>query len=553
MRKFLLLSAAALAASPGVASAQQPEPPTANLMRPPTQGQWIVPWIQGPAANNNNNAYGTPGTYNGGAGFAKNATPTPGTVVIRLNGRVEVDMDAFWTTGNTVLTSDGKVYKINPIAFGSRARLYPGVDGMANNGLRYGASIELRQNFMSGNTYAYTGNTAVTPAAGAPFTPGGNTIGSSAASPGGNTSAQTLFVRRAFTYLAADKFGLARFGTGDGIIGLLDPGIFSAQTWDAGAGNINGDVINAQAPGAGTAVPFAWLAQSSAEYSNTKIVYLSPQFFGIDLGFQYAPSMGNGYSDGVSASPVQGTTCNAAGAIQTSGSTPATSQSTSGCIGTTTGNDATRWYNQVVVGGRWQGTFGPLDTGIYVAYETAGKEQFNGKPNVLGSNGQYATNASNGAFRYDNLSFISAAAYSTLNTGIGSFTLSFDYIGGAVNGQLAMRPTGGAPEEGFLQGLVYKNGRLTLGAEVGLLNSQGAAQLTKVSQRREVAMAFGGNYSLAPGLYLVLEYQYYYRHQGGYDFTGACVSGAPGCLSTTKGASRDGRGQGLQFSTVINW
>ena len=58
--------------------------------------------------------------------------------------------------------------------------------------------------------------------------------------------------------------------------------------------------------------------------------------------------------------------------------------------------------------------------------------------------------------RYDNIRFISAAAWLTLDTCIGSFTLSFDYIGDALNGQLAMQPTGGASEEGLLQGIVYK-------------------------------------------------------------------------------------------------
>jgi hypothetical protein len=521
-------------------------------MMAPSQGMFALPWAQGPTANNNNNAYGMPSTYSGGAAQGKNAVPTPGTVVIRLNGKVEVDMDAFWTTGNKVQTSDGKTYKLNPIAFGSFMRLYPGIDGMATNGLRYGASIELRQNFMSGNTFAFTGNTATIAAVPATVTPGGNTVGSAAASASGNSSAQTVFVRRAFTYLAADNIGIVRFGTTDGVIGLFDPGIFSSQTWDAGVGQFNGGMIQAMAPGAGVGIPFVWLAQGGAEYDNVKIVYMSPQFFGLDFGVQYAPSMGNGYTNSVTGSPYQGTTCNAAGSIQTTGATPATSQSTSGCIGTTSGNDATRWYNQVAVGARWQGSFGPVDLGVYGVYETAGKEQFSGTP-AAPVGGLFPVGAAAGSFRYDNLSFVSAATYATLNTGLGSFTWAFDYIGGALNGQLAMRPTGGVPEQAFLTGLVYKNGPLTLGAEVGLVNSQGAAQLTGNSQRREFEVAFGGNYNLAPGLYLVAEYQYEQRHQGGFDFTGGCVSGAANCLSTVRGASRDGRGQGILFSTVVNW
>ncbi len=57
-----------------------------------------------------------------------------------------------------------------------------------------------------------------------------------------------------------------------------------------------------------------------------------------------------------------------------------------------------------------------------------------------------------------------------------------------------------------------------LGAEVGLIDTQGDARLTGVSQRHEYEVAFGGNYKLAPGVQLVGEYMYTHRHQGGFDF-----------------------------------
>jgi len=92
MRKLMLASAAMLGATSGIASAQAPVPAGANMMMQPSQGQMALPWAQGPSSNNNNNGSGQPNTYAGGAAFPKNAVPTPGTVVIRLNGRVEVDM-----------------------------------------------------------------------------------------------------------------------------------------------------------------------------------------------------------------------------------------------------------------------------------------------------------------------------------------------------------------------------------------------------------------------------------------------------------------------------
>ena len=71
--------------------------------------------------------------------------------------------------------------KLNPYALDSFMRLYFGADAMATNGLRYGAAIELRENFpgqISSNT-------------------------SSGAS--GYSSLSTVYVRRAFTYVAGEN------------------------------------------------------------------------------------------------------------------------------------------------------------------------------------------------------------------------------------------------------------------------------------------------------------------------------------------------------------
>src|SRR4029077_5584889 len=155
---------------------------------------------------------------------------------------------------------------------------------------------------------------------------------------------------RAFTYLAADNAGIVRFGQTDGVIGLFDPCTFYSGCWDAGIGNFNGGQMQGNGVTGATAIPFAWLAQAGAEYGNTKIVYLSPQFYGLDFGVQYAPSMGNGFS-----------TCTSAVA----------GVALIPCDSTTPGQDGTRWYNQVGVGARYQGTFGPVSLGAYAFYEAA--------------------------------------------------------------------------------------------------------------------------------------------------------------------------------------
>ena len=179
-----------------------------------------------------------------------------------------------------------------------------------------------------------------------------------------------------------------------------------------------------------------------------------------------------------------------------------------------TGLDPTRWYNQVGVGARWQGSFGPVDAGVFVFYETASKESFFG-PAVSAGLTTSSTGGATTGTKYDNLSVLSAAAFVKLNLPIGALQFAADYIGGAMNGQLVERPTGGAPMNAVVGGVTYSNGPITLGASVADVESQGAAQLTGVSQRHEFEAAFGGNYMLAPGLYVVGEYMYMFRHQGG--------------------------------------
>ncbi len=496
MRKLLLASAALLGASGGLALAQ-----TAH----PNQGQLAAPYGAGPAANNNNNVYGTANTPTGAAAagplstlYAPNtdAVPAPGTVVIRLNGRVEVDVGAAFTSVDKGVGANAG-YKVNPIGISSYMRLYPGFDGVAANGLRYGASIELRENWLASGT----------PATGA----------------SGNTSGQTVFVRRAFTYLASDKAGIVRFGQTDGVIGLFDNCIFYSGCWDAGLGNANGGINQTISTQNGSAIPFVWLSQAGAEYGNQKIVYLSPQYFGFDFGLQYAPNMGNNNQN-----------------------SPGCGQANATCINLTSGNDATRWFNQVGAGLRFQQAFGAVDLKAYGFYETASKENLTVgaylAPGLATRSAGAVTN-----IRYDNLSFYKAGlAVTALNV-----TAAVDYIGGAVNGQLAMRPTGGAPTNAIITGLTYANGPLALGIQGGLIDTQGDARLVGVSQRREYEVALGGAYKLAPGVQLVGEYMYTHRHQGGFDFaTGgvaASLGGAAGNIT------RDTQGQSVVFATVLTW
>ncbi|HEY7579473.1 MAG TPA: hypothetical protein VH855_17910, partial [Acetobacteraceae bacterium] len=141
MRKFLLASVATLATGglTGAALAQAPAGPVGA----PTQGQQAYPAAPAPVSyvneNNNYQAPALPGPL---------ANPTPGTIVVHVNGKVQVDFEAHWSTANdrfagtfpaTPAAPVVGTVKLEPQTVQSFAREYFGGDGMATNGLRYGA------------------------------------------------------------------------------------------------------------------------------------------------------------------------------------------------------------------------------------------------------------------------------------------------------------------------------------------------------------------------------------------------------------------------------
>jgi hypothetical protein len=511
-----MATAAIMGASGGLAYAQTP-------VAAPSQGQLAAPYGAGPAKDNNNNAWGIANTPTGSAAagplstiYAPNvdAVPAPGTIVIRLNGRVEVEVAGTFSNLNTGVNAATKAnplgspngYKLNPVGASSYVRLYPGFDGLAANGLRYGAAVEIRENFYAGTVGTTNGGTT-----------------GAATGPSANASSQTLWVRQAFTYLASDQAGIVRFGQGSGVISLFDNCIFTSQCWDGGVGALNGSGIGDVGP-AGAQPPFVWLSQAGAEVANTKIVYLSPQFFGFDFGVQYAPNEGNAFSNASGNSPIQTTPCNQAGA---------------NCISVSSGNDATRWLNQVGGGLRYQQAFGAVDFKVYGFGETAQKENLTTGPYFTPAQVRAeVAGASASTIRYQNLGFYKAGSAVTF----ANFTVALDYIGGAVNGQLGMTPEGGANMNALLPGVTYANGPLIAGVQFGDIWSQGAAQLAGLTQRHEYEFALGGAYKLAPGVQLVGEYQYAYRHQNGYNF-------ATGSIGNTV----DAQTQQVLFSTVLTW
>ena len=559
MRKFLLASVATLGAGGlmGTAMAQTP------VVGVPTQGQTAFPPAASPAAGaNNNNNYQAPALP------GQLANPTPGTMVVHVNGKVQVDFQSTWgsldqhvvtatsaqagrignattapagspgatplsiavpaggfapgstiTVPNTPLgTALGQngvgSVKVMPQAVDSFARLYMGADAMATNGLRYGAAFEIRQNF----TGQISNN------------------GSSGAS--GYSSLETLFVRRAFTYVAGEQWGIVRVGQADGLISIFDNGITTFQFTPTG--NLNGgDLTNI----VGGPIPtFVFLGQAGNEYDNAKIVYLSPQIAGFDFGIQYAPNTSNG--NGISSNNLAPVVNSFQGTGTGTGNS--CSIANTGCPTLSSGpgiQDGSRSINQAAIGARYQGQFAAVGLLAYVVAEGSQHANYTGPTTdaVLG-NTTVAGSKFNGSF--NDLAIGSAGVAATF----AGFTVGGNVVGGQMNGQLGLQPKGGAPLLGFLGGVKYVAGPMTVGIVAEEFWMQGNVNLSGISQLRARAIDVAGSYTVAPGMTVFAEYLWGDQTQGARNFVSGAIGTAPGA-----NLNNNIKGQGFLVGNVVNF
>jgi hypothetical protein len=482
LRKLLLAGVAMIGATASVQSAAYAQTPPAPQLAAPQMGTLITPNF-GNRANDNNNyqAVTIPGPV---------ATPTPGSMVIRLNGLIRFETTVEGSTGDVV-----GLNKEAPYNMGTLLRLYPGVAGMATNGLRWGAQAEIRENF-SGVGYTASPSSGTTSIS---ATNAQNSSTSTGVS--GLTCEQTLYVRRAFVWVAQDQVGIFRLGQGDGVSGIFDNGVTTFQ--NVGVGLWNGDVP--LAANANTQPTFPWLSQDGADYGTERVVYLSPQFAGVDLGLAFAPNNGNGEYNCSNAS--QGCP-----SLSSSGQT-----TTSG-----TPTDNFRFRNQVQGGLRYQGVVGPVAIYAFGDYIGSGVVNYTGPPVVGGvTPGVPLGSKYNGQTQGVSAGFVGAAFT------IAGFQFGGAWQGGRYNGTMAAMPTNGAANaNAYLLGVAYTYGPYKIGASWYGFDSQGAVQLTGISQRHENAFAAGGNWQITPGLQAFFEYVYGTRHQGDYDFVSASVGTA---------------------------
>ena len=398
------------------------------------------------------------------------ANPTPGTIVVHINAKVQISAGGVWTSAdqraftapngapgappitsigsgplaagtatsasatlNAVLGVNGTgTAKVQPQVIGSFARLYFGGDGMATNGLRYGAAIEIRENFSGqpSNTSAST-----------------------------YSSLETLFVRRAFTYVAGDNWGIVRAGQADGLIGIFDNGVTTTQFLPTG--NFNGGDTQSFMPG-NVAPTFIWLSQAGGEYDNTKLVYMSPQIAGFDFGFQYAPNTSNAFGSGTANDGMLGTSIAGAGI----GTGLECLTATSGCPSLSSGPgslDGSRLINQYAAGVRYQAAFGALGVLAYGVYEGSGTPDYTGAgPGTAAGRTILGISALPGSKyngKYDGWSIGSGGVALTY----AGFTVAGNVIGGQKNGYASPMPQNAVHQLGYILGVKYVTGPWTVG------------------------------------------------------------------------------------------
>ena len=469
---------------------------------------------------------------------AQTASPAPGTVTVRLNGRFRfygyyvndssADNNSTGTgspgtvnaAGQGILTGKNKQ---SNYGFSEYARLYPGFDGVAANGLKYGASLEIRQDNVSGA--------------------GGGTFGSISQQ---SRARGGLYLRREWGYIGTDQLGTIRLGSSDQPSSLYMTGNFE----NFNDGGLNGDTPSFISGATQVTWPFA---DVGSYYTTTKAVYLSPQLYGFDVGVSYEPSTANINGDGANgcggSSGAGPNFVNQAGVFTAAAGSNSSGSSGPGCdrlSSSPNNSESGRRHNTLDALIRYRGTFG----GFGIAATVGG--MYGG--HVLDTQNGVAFNsdATNGLPLRQNFEGVKV-----LDTGIAltyaGFSVGGKYQYGRFNGGgLNPLPVGLPHGEAILIGASYTAGPVVVGAHY--LDYQSSGDLGNAffgRQRREHGVAAGGTYTIAPGLAVFLSYIYNERRQNGFNFiTGQGVSAA---APTGNGFSNKVTSSYISLGTSFTW
>ena len=436
MRKILLGTTAVvgLALFAQAANAQQarpaarpaPAPVAAPVAPPALPATSVAP--TGTAAALFQTPVGVTGAGPHGADGVPNrpTTPTTSGLIVRLGGffdfsmgNVQDDADKASFRNNTGGRTDTKARARNDFRTESEINLY--VDGIAANGMRYGAMFELQMD----NVAAGSG-TAV------------------------DYDELYGFVK--------GSWGELRFGQEDHAANLMQvrrPGTLwmgSDDAWDE-------FVVQSGTFGSAPYIMSGITDGSDA----TKLIYLSPQFMGFDVGASYAPNSGEGER------------------TQLADST------------TTFQRDRTSTENQISAALRYRGTFGAV--GLQAAMT-----------GYWADAAQLSANGVSLAAKPQNIN----AYHAGLVLRAYGFQVGGEYAWGKYNttvGNGALNP-GLDGSNHWLVGAVYTIGAFQVGAQYGKGSQDNGTSTTgaALSDRTQTYLGLGVSYTLAPGMTLFANY-----------------------------------------------
>jgi predicted porin len=304
--------------------------------------------------------------------------------------------------------------------FRTEAEINLYVDGIAANGMRYGAMFELQMDAMV--TTAGTGT-------------------------GVDYDELYGFVK--------GSWGELRFGQEDSAASLMQirrPGTLWMGTddaWDEFTVNsVNG-------------TPYIMSGMNDGNDA-TKIIYLSPQFFGFDAGVSYSPNRNEGEN------------------IVTATSTTAYQR------------DYTGLTNEISAALRYRGTFGPVGVGAsFVAqFADAGRQSATGAPVV--------------AMNQNVTAYSGGLVLRAFGFAVGGEYTWGNYIGSAPAG--AALPKGWDGSKHYVVGGTYTIGALTLGAQYGSGTQDNGSAPDAPADRTQTYLGLGVAYVLAPGMTLFANY-----------------------------------------------
>jgi hypothetical protein len=362
--------------------------------------------------------------------------------------------------GANINGSGGNAVRLGKSDFSEEVELHILASGKAANGLLYGVAMEIEHDAYRQPQAVISGTT-------------GNVTTSGAKN--------TLNFDEVWAYMAG-PWGQLRYGDEDGAIGQLQSGhVTGFGTGSLDSGNTTQQVV-------GSNFRPTWNTVNDLG-DNTKVIYLSPQFFGFDVGGSFAFNSNEGPLSGCD-SLGNATLCDRVGGIS---------------------GQSFRRRNEVQAAVRWRGSLGPVGAAVTVGYIGADSVK-----NMTGVSPQHldAVWAGTALTAYG---FTAGGWFTTGDFAPGFNTIAPSRPGAVVDDRNTTS---------WQASVLYNFEAFTIGGLVTQTISAGSTSIA-TGGRKDTGWSVGGNYRIAPGLDLFVEYNQIDRKERNFNFlTGATGSTA---------------------------